>query len=105
MRQNQGTYRCKVVAVSFGDEVWEDAYVEDVMEKMLVIYSHFNGIYEEQPNGKLSFLEKYCELCREEVVAQEIATFIRLRTLSQQAKVYRKEQSGRRSVQTWSHSC
>jgi hypothetical protein len=75
MRQNQGIYRCKVVLVSFGDEVWEDAYVGDVMEKRLVVYSHFNGIYEEQPNGKLSFGKKYCEFCREEVVAQENATF------------------------------
>jgi hypothetical protein len=47
-------YRCTMVMVSFGDVIWEDALVQHAggfLEKKLLIYSHFNGIYEEE--GKI----------------------------------------------------
>ena len=47
-KQQSGTYRCKVVIVTFGDEVWDNAYVGKALEKRLLFFSHFNGIYEEQ---------------------------------------------------------
>lgn len=50
MEQQKGSYRCNKVLVSFGDELWEDALVtvgEGVEERRLLIYSHFNGVYEE----------------------------------------------------------
>ncbi|KAL7551942.1 hypothetical protein ACHAWF_015151 [Thalassiosira exigua] len=52
--QKAGAYRCNSVTVSFGDAIWEDAYVKngDKMEKRLLIFSHFNGIYvEEETDG------------------------------------------------------
>ena len=46
--QYRGEYRCQSVSVSFGDAVWEEAFVTigNVTEKRLLIYSHFNGIYQ-----------------------------------------------------------
>ena len=44
-------YRCTMVMVSFGDVMWDDALVKHAggfLEKKLLIYSHFNGIYEEE---------------------------------------------------------
>lgn len=43
-----------MVMVSFGDVMWEDALVQHAggfLEKKLLIYSHFNGLYEEE--GKI----------------------------------------------------
>lgn len=51
VKQQQGSYRCTKILVAFGDETWENAYATTVEngipEKRLLIYSHFNGIYEE----------------------------------------------------------
>lgn len=56
IKQQGGSYRCTKILVEFGDEVWENAYVTTIEngtpERRLLIYSHFNGIYEE--NGKAS---------------------------------------------------
>ena len=45
--QQAGSFRCNKILVSFGDELWENAYVSvnGVKESRLLIYSHFNGIY------------------------------------------------------------
>lgn len=61
--QQRGQYRCKNVTISFGDQMWEDAYVGDgnVMEKRLLIFSHFNGVYEEQRDGFHDGRPKYVE--------------------------------------------
>eukprot|EP00804_Cyclotella_cryptica_P006488 CCRYP_012786-RC/>CCRYP_012786-RC protein AED:0.10 eAED:0.10 QI:1112/0.72/0.91/1/0.81/0.83/12/549/753 len=48
VQQTHGYYRCKSFSIQFGDETWEDAWVEldnGNMEKRLLVYSHFNGIY------------------------------------------------------------
>ncbi|KAL7552484.1 hypothetical protein ACHAWF_015731 [Thalassiosira exigua] len=50
--QHLGAFRCKSISVEFDDNVWEEAYVkrEDGLgyEKRLLVFSHFNGIYEEE---------------------------------------------------------
>ena len=49
-RQNKGDYRCSRVAVSFDEEIWEQAKVrvsDDEVVDRLLIYPYFNGIYEE----------------------------------------------------------
>lgn len=50
VRQSHGDYRCQRFRVRFGDEIWENAHVNvgQEMEDRLLIYSHFNGIYEEE---------------------------------------------------------
>eukprot|EP00804_Cyclotella_cryptica_P006522 CCRYP_012789-RB/>CCRYP_012789-RB protein AED:0.24 eAED:0.24 QI:253/1/1/1/0.71/0.8/15/71/708 len=63
VRQNDGSYRCRSFSVSFGDDSWEDAWVEldnGNMEKRLLVYSHFNGIYVENGthNGKPRYVEQ-----------------------------------------------
>jgi len=75
VRQKQGAYRCKSFTVSFGDELWEDAYVGDVLEKRLLVYSHFNGIYEEV-DGEQSFLKRVINCVWKEVVSQGSAVLI-----------------------------
>mmetsp|Transcript_21523 Transcript_21523/g.45518 ORF Transcript_21523/g.45518 Transcript_21523/m.45518 type:complete len:402 (+) Transcript_21523:104-1309(+) len=49
IRQNSGEYRCNSILVTFHDDVWEGSWVniDGVVEKRLLIYSHFNGIYVE----------------------------------------------------------
>ncbi|KAL7516968.1 hypothetical protein ACHAWX_001938 [Stephanocyclus meneghinianus] len=52
VKQNNGEYRCKSFSVYFGDDSWEDAWVEldnGDMEKRLLVYAHFNGIYVGKP--------------------------------------------------------
>jgi hypothetical protein len=47
-RQEDGQYRCRSFSVHFGDETWDESYVElenGAREKRLLVYSHFNGIY------------------------------------------------------------
>jgi len=49
--QDHGEYRCKRVTVLFDEEIWEKAYVrvpDGNFEKRLLIYSYFNGIYQEE---------------------------------------------------------
>lgn len=48
-RQANGHYRCSKFMVRFGDELWEGAHTNfnGKAEDRLLIYSHFNGIYEE----------------------------------------------------------
>ena len=49
-----GRYRCKSFTVVFGptapDESWQGAYISTSVlgEQRLLLYSHFNGIYEEE---------------------------------------------------------
>ena len=48
VRQDHGDYRCRSFSVHFGDDTWDEAWVElegGVIEKRLLVYSHFNGIY------------------------------------------------------------
>lgn len=49
-KQEEGIYRCPMVTVTFGDDMWQDAHVQHAgghLEKRLLVYSHFNGVYEE----------------------------------------------------------
>lgn len=51
--QENGEYRCQYFTVSFGDDMWEDAWItsdpfnssvsEKSPQKRLLIFSHFNG--------------------------------------------------------------
>jgi len=50
-RQQEFVYHCQSVTITFGDEVWENAYVtnhtnpsQDTKQRTL-IYSYFNGVY------------------------------------------------------------
>lgn len=62
IKQREGAYRCNTVHVDFGDAVWEEAYVTTGVEKgkRLLLYSHFNGIYEEEGrhDGKPMYIER-----------------------------------------------
>ena len=55
LRQANGNYRCKRFRVRFGDEIWESAHIDKggETEDRLLIYSHFNGIYEEEGESAL----------------------------------------------------
>lgn len=63
-QQQQGAYRCNSVTVSFGDAIWEDAYIvngDGTTEKRLLLLSHFNGVYvETKPdiNRKPRYVER-----------------------------------------------
>ena len=49
-QQNKGAYRCNSFSVTFGDEMFENAWVKldnGTWAERLLIYSHFNGIYKE----------------------------------------------------------
>jgi len=49
--QKNGLYRCNAINVLFDEEIWEHAYVrlpDDSIEERLLIYSYFNGIYQEE---------------------------------------------------------
>lgn len=61
LKQRQGAYRCNSVLVEFGDAVWEQANVGG--EDRLLIYSHFNGIYEEE--GRFNNRPRYVERNKE----------------------------------------
>ena len=66
-----GRYRCKAFTVVFGDgkeggpaapdESWQGAYISTSVlgEQRLLMYSHFNGIYEEE--GEI--LDSLCLCC------------------------------------------
>jgi len=58
--QYHGKYRCDSVSVSFGDAMWEEAYVNEEANPQLLIYSHFNGIYKEigSHDGKPKYVEQ-----------------------------------------------
>jgi hypothetical protein len=66
VNQDFGEYRCKSLSIAAGDEVWEEAWVKHgecnvdsdcgnrqlcresfCYEQPLLVYSHFNGVYEE----------------------------------------------------------
>ncbi|KAL7478407.1 hypothetical protein ACHAW6_004170 [Cyclotella cf. meneghiniana] len=52
VKQSHGEFRCRSFTIQFGDETWEDAWIEldnGHMEKRLLVYSHFNGIYVGKP--------------------------------------------------------
>ena len=55
--QHGGEYRCQSVTVSFGDAVWENAFLdtENGTENRLLIYSHFNGIYKGETQHPILF--------------------------------------------------
>jgi hypothetical protein len=47
-KQNQGAYRCKSFSVQFGDNTWDESWIElenGGLEQRLLVYSHFNGVY------------------------------------------------------------
>lgn len=77
--QDCGEYRCMSKSIAFGDEVWEEAWVKMgscnidsdcgdrqqchqsyCYEQRLLIYSHFNGIYEEvdSHDGRPRYVER-----------------------------------------------
>ena len=80
VNQDGGDYRCKSKTVAFGDEVWEKAWVKMgqcesdsdcgdrqlckesyCYEQRLLVYSHFNGIYEEirdRHHGRPRYVER-----------------------------------------------
>lgn len=50
IRQTSGHYQCNSISVDFGDEVWEDAVVEEppgsnMFEERVLVFSTFNGVY------------------------------------------------------------
>jgi hypothetical protein len=48
VRQDDGLYRCKSFSVQFGDDTWDESWIKlqnGALEKRLLVYSHFNGIY------------------------------------------------------------
>lgn len=77
--QDAGNYRCKSKSIAFGDEVWEKAWIKRgpcnddsdcgdqelcresyCYEQRLLVYSHFNGIYEESNihDGRPRYVER-----------------------------------------------
>jgi len=61
--QKNGRYRSNRINVLFDEEIWEHAHVrlpDDSIEDRLLIYSHFNGIYEEEGshNGYPRYIEQ-----------------------------------------------
>jgi hypothetical protein len=48
VRQDSGSFRCRHFSVQFGDDTWDEAWVKlgnGALEKRLLVYSHFNGVY------------------------------------------------------------
>ena len=48
IKQDSGDYRCRSFSVQFGDDTWDDAWIElenGKIVKRLLVYSHFNGVY------------------------------------------------------------
>jgi len=67
MKQDSGAFRCKSFSLAFGDDTWEESWVildDGSMEKRLLVYSHFNGIYIE--NGTHDGKPKYSEQNKED---------------------------------------
>jgi hypothetical protein len=59
-RQAQLHYSCKSVTITFGDQVWENAYVTNRtnsshVEERTLIYSYFNGVYEITDRDRLGY--------------------------------------------------
>ncbi|KAL7549956.1 hypothetical protein ACHAWF_013212 [Thalassiosira exigua] len=49
--QASGTFQCNSITVTFGEDIWEDALVETesgALEQRILVYSHFNGVYEKE---------------------------------------------------------
>jgi hypothetical protein len=65
-RQRKGFYRCNSVYVDFGDAAWEEARIKNDNTERLLIYSHFNGIYEEE--GHYNNRPRYVERNKEKGV-------------------------------------
>jgi len=85
-KQDSGEYRCKSKSIAFGDEVWEKAWVKlgpcnadsdcsddrqqckesYCYEQRLLVYSHFNGIYEESTRDKHHGRPRYVERNKED---------------------------------------
>ena len=58
-KQDEGSYRCTKIVVAFGDDIWDQAFVTTAgenRETKLLIYSHFNGIYEEEGKACCRYL-------------------------------------------------
>ena len=65
--QRNGAYRCQDFTVSFGDDIWEDAWIineNGEPEQRLLVFAHFNGIYRE--NGMHDHRPKYTEMNKED---------------------------------------
>lgn len=47
--QDKGYYRCELINIQMNEEIFEDAYIhtENGLEKRLLVYSAFNGVYRE----------------------------------------------------------
>ena len=66
VKQEEGTYRCTMVTVSFGDVMWEHSLVKHAggkLETKLVMYSHFNGVYEEDGKNIDAISNTYDIIC------------------------------------------
>ena len=49
-KQTSGYYQCESVSVSFGDDIWDEAFVKNEtngFEEMVLVYSYFNGVYKQ----------------------------------------------------------
>ncbi|KAL7532966.1 hypothetical protein ACHAWF_004301 [Thalassiosira exigua] len=49
-QQNQGRFQCGSIAVVFGEDIWERAWVKSSRNESynkILMYSHFNGIYKQ----------------------------------------------------------
>jgi hypothetical protein len=85
INQDIGEYRCKSKSIAFGDEVWEEAWVKlgpcivdsdcgdgqlcrasNCYEQRLLVYSHFNGIYEESARVTHDGRPRYVERNKED---------------------------------------
>mmetsp|Transcript_27009 Transcript_27009/g.46065 ORF Transcript_27009/g.46065 Transcript_27009/m.46065 type:complete len:646 (-) Transcript_27009:335-2272(-) len=48
--QGQGTFQCNSIQVTFGEDIWENAWVhtpDGQVKSQILIYSFFNGVYEQ----------------------------------------------------------
>ena len=41
--QRNGHFQCESVTITFGEDIWENAWVQN--ENMVLVYSYFNGVY------------------------------------------------------------
>lgn len=44
--QQRGHFQCSSITLTFGDDVWENAWVKGKEDRMVLVYSYFNGLYE-----------------------------------------------------------
>mmetsp|Transcript_20106 Transcript_20106/g.36329 ORF Transcript_20106/g.36329 Transcript_20106/m.36329 type:complete len:387 (-) Transcript_20106:335-1495(-) len=45
LMQRNGHFQCESVTITFGEDIWENAWVQN--ENMVLVYSYFNGVYKQ----------------------------------------------------------